>query len=96
MVNNIGSSNYLPNRQQVLAEVMAIVAQHSTTPVESMRETDKLEADLGCDSLDAVEIVMEVEENFDISISDEAAERASTLGAIADGVMELLPQTPRD
>jgi acyl carrier protein len=38
-----------------------------------------LAADLGCDSLDCVELVMAFEERFDIEISDEDAERIATV-----------------
>ena len=44
----------------------------------------KLEAsfrdDLGADSLDVVELVMELEDEFDMEISDEDAEKISTIG----------------
>jgi len=46
-------------------------------------------ADLGCDSLDVIEITMEVEEHFDVTVPDEASERIDTVGQIADGVLEL-------
>jgi len=36
--------------------------------------------DLGADSLDTVELVMELEEEFDISIPDEAAEKIQKVG----------------
>ena len=36
--------------------------------------------DLGADSLDTVELVMELEEEFDINIPDDAAEKIETVG----------------
>lgn len=44
----------------------------------------KIEADLGADSLDMVELVMAAEEEFDIEISDEDAEKLKTVGDIYD------------
>lgn len=38
--------------------------------------------DLGADSLDAVEIVMTIEEEFEIEIADEDAEKMTTVGDI--------------
>ena len=40
--------------------------------------------DLGADSLDIVELIMEFEEEFDIEISDEDAETITTVGAAID------------
>ena len=40
-------------------------------------------SDLGADSLDTVELVMELEEEFDISIPDDAAEHIQTIGDVA-------------
>ncbi|RJE86714.1 acyl carrier protein [Paenibacillus sp. 1011MAR3C5] len=46
----------------------------------------KLEAsfkdDLGADSLDVVELVMELEDEFDMEISDEDAEKITTVGEV--------------
>jgi acyl carrier protein len=40
--------------------------------------------DLGADSLDAVELVMAIEEEFDISVSDEVAQKFSTVREIVE------------
>ena len=40
--------------------------------------------DLGADSLDTVELVMELEEEFDINIPDDAAEKIQTVGQAID------------
>lgn len=45
--------------------------------------------DLGADSLDAVEIIMEIEKEFDITISDEVAENVSTVGDIYMAIAQL-------
>ena len=42
--------------------------------------------DLGADSLDTVELVMELEEEFDINIPDEAAEKIQTVGQAIDHI----------
>ena len=49
----------------------------------------KFEEDLGADSLDQIEITMEVEEEFEIDISDERMEQVSTVQQAIDLVTEL-------
>jgi len=89
-VNTHPSKQTVPSRQEVLEEVKRIVSGVVSMPPEQIRETDALHTDLGCDSLDDVEIVMEVEETFDISVPDEQAQGIRTVGDIADGVVRLL------
>lgn len=79
-----------PSREGVLDDVKQIVGQHMAIAQETIRESDALIADLGCDSLDVVEITMEVEEHFDVAVPDQATETINTVGQIADGVLELL------
>jgi acyl carrier protein len=44
--------------------------------------------DMGADSLDTVELVMELEEEFDIHIPDDAAEKIQTVGEAIDFIEE--------
>jgi len=53
--------------------------QMGTTPDKISRETSFVN-DLGADSLDTVELVMEFEDEFEISIPDEDAEKIQTVG----------------
>ncbi len=46
--------------------------------------------DLGADSLDQVELIMAMEEEFDVSISDEDAEKMSTVQDAIDYIMKAL------
>jgi acyl carrier protein len=46
--------------------------------------------DLSADSLDMVELMMELEEEFDIDISDDAAKRIKTVGQAIDEIEKLL------
>ena len=57
--------------------------QMGTTPDKVTRETSFIN-DLGADSLDTVELVMEFEDEFEISIPDEDAENIQTVGAAVD------------
>lgn len=93
-VNAHPSRAHAPSREQVLADVKQIVAESAGMPAEQIRETHTLLTDLGCDSLEIVEIVMEVEEHFDVSVPDGLEEEIRTVGDIADGVLRLLQPTP--
>ncbi len=57
--------------------------QMGATPDKITRETSFIN-DLGADSLDTVELVMEFEDEFEISIPDEDAEKIQTVGAAID------------
>ena len=49
-----------------------------------------LEHDLGADSLDAVEVIMALEDEFDIEISDDAAQNIKTVKDIVTHIEELV------
>ena len=61
--------------------------QMGTTPDKVTRETSFIN-DLGADSLDTVELVMEFEDEFEISIPDEDAEKIQTVGAAVSYISE--------
>ena len=82
-------------RTSVLDGVRRIVAEQLGQAPEEIAETHHLENDLGCDSLDIVEITMEVEEHFDISIPDDYGDQIRTVGHIVDGVMDLLGKSAK-
>ncbi len=44
--------------------------------------------DLGADSLDTVELIMQMEEEFGMEIPDEEAEKLTTVGAVVDYIEE--------
>ena len=52
--------------------------------------------DLSADSLDIVELVMEFEDEFDISIPDEEAEKIQTIGAAVDYVVNLIKSKSKE
>ena len=89
------SDKTLPSREQVLEEVKQLVAEQVALPVNEVREEHDLIADLGYDSLDVVELAMELEEHFNITVPDTMSEQARTVGQIADGVMQLIAVVER-
>ena len=57
-----------------------IIEQLGVNPEEVTEEASFID-DLGADSLDTVELVMALEEGFDIEVPDEDAEKLTTVGA---------------
>lgn len=60
--------------------VFEIVAEELSVEKDKIRPETTFINDLGADSLDIVELIMALEEEFDISIPDDAAEKITTVG----------------
>ena len=60
--------------------VINIVAEQLGVDKDKIKLESNFVNDLGADSLDTVELVMELEEEFDINIADDAAEKIQTVG----------------
>ena len=60
-------------------DVKSIVAEQLNVEEAKITEKSKFVDDLGADSLDVVELVMALEEKFDIEIPDEDAEKITTV-----------------
>jgi acyl carrier protein len=59
--------------------IKEVVAEQLDVSVDEIKEDSKFVEDLGADSLDVVELVMALEEEFDIEIPDEDAEKIQTV-----------------
>jgi acyl carrier protein len=68
------------NVASVAERVIEIVAEQLGVDKEKITPETSFVNDLGADSLDTVELVMELEEEFDINIPDDAAEKIQTVG----------------
>ena len=66
--------------QEILAKVCSIVSEQLSVEADTVKSDSNFQNDLGADSLDTVELVMALEEEFDIEIPDEAAEGIATVG----------------
>jgi len=60
-------------------EVKEVVVEQLGVSADEVKEESKFVEDLGADSLDVVELVMALEEKFDIEIPDEDAEKIATV-----------------
>ena len=64
--------------------VVEIVSENLGVSKESITRQTRFIEDIGADSLDIVELVMELEEEFEITIPDDQAEQIKTVGEAID------------
>ena len=72
--------------QEIFEKVKNIVVDQLEVEPDRVTPEASFANDLGADSLDTVELVMALEEEFDIEIPDEAAEQIDTVGKAVDHI----------
>lgn len=65
---------------EIAAQVKNIIVDKLGVDAEEVTQEKSFTNDLGADSLDTVELIMEFEKEFGISIPDDQAEKISTVG----------------
>ena len=76
------------NTEEVFEKVKGIIVEQLGVAEASVTMEASFIDDLGADSLDIVELVMALEEEFDIEIPDAEAEKISTVGDVVDYIKE--------
>lgn len=66
--------------EEIKAKLKEIVVDRLNAEEEQIKPEASFVEDLGADSLDIVELIMGIEEEFDIEIPDEDAEKLTTVG----------------
>jgi acyl carrier protein len=69
-------------------KVKEIIARQLDVDVENIQMESKLVDDLKADSLDVVELIMDLEQEFDLEIPDEALPKINTVGDIVSYIEE--------
>lgn len=69
-------------------KIKSIIAEQLGVKAEEVTDNAKFVEDLGADSLDTVELVMALEEEFGIEIPDEDAEKMTTVGEAMKYIQE--------
>lgn len=68
----------------IIDELKDLISKKLSVDLSQVTEGAKFTDDLGADSLDLVELVMELEEHFEIEISDEDSQNFLTVKDVAD------------
>jgi len=79
-------------REQILDKVKDIIVSHNYCDRDEVSLTTTLEDDLGLDSLDRIELSMELERELGISLNDETISQAKQVSHIVDHVEEVQRQ----
>ena len=74
----------------MLEKIQAMLAEALNLPIEKVTPDSKIVDDLGADSLDVVELLSQLEEEYGIVIPDEQAENLVTVGDVANAIEALM------
>lgn len=75
------------DRAQALSELQSILVEQLGVDASEVVETASFQEDLNADSLDLVEMIMEMEDKFGVKIPDEDAEKITTVGDAVDYIV---------
>ncbi len=74
-------------KEDILAKVKGVVAEKLNVGEDQVTGDAKFVEDLGADSLDQVELIMALEDEFELKIPEEEAEKITTVGLAVDYIV---------
>jgi acyl carrier protein len=74
------------SRDEVFERIREVLAERLSVEESDVTEEANFQEDLGADSLDLVEMIMELEDQFGIKIPDEDAQQIQTVGQAVEYV----------
>ena len=82
------------SREEIESGVREVIARCMDLETDEVKNDDLMKEDIGCDSIDCVEIVMELEKEFGINIPDNEVDAAAgwTVSELCDYVEERLKE----
>lgn len=80
----------VPTVTEIEEKVIQVVSEQLSVDKGEVKRDTSFVNDLNADSLDIVELVMELEDEFDLTIPDEEAEKLNTVGEAVDYIQKHL------
>lgn len=77
-------------QKSIDAKVIEVISNQLSLREEDIKADSRFVDDLGADSLDIVELIMELEEEFDVEIPDEDAEKMLKVKDVIDYINKML------
>jgi acyl carrier protein len=74
-------------KEEIMTKVKSVVAEKLNVGEDQVTSDAKFVEDLGADSLDQVELIMALEDEFELKIPEEEAEQLVTVGAAVDYIV---------
>lgn len=79
-------------KEDIENRIKKIIAHQLSVDASTLAEHQSLSSDLGAESLDIPDIIMALEEEFNIELPDDEIDGATTLGKIANRVSDRNPE----
>jgi acyl carrier protein len=77
-------------REEILTKVKGVVSEKLNVGEDQVTADAKFVEDLGADSLDQVELIMALEDEFELKIPEEEAEKLTTIGSAVEFIVSKL------
>jgi len=89
-INKFGKRRFIMTREEIFEQVKEVIADRLGVDPDEIKWESRLVEDLGADSLDNAELVMNLEEKFGIEIPDEDQAKIQTIEDIVNYIEEKL------
>ena len=88
VITNFKGGVILMSSEEIFANVKDIIIEQLRVPESTITTEASFIDDLGADSLDIVELIMALEEEFDLEIPDSDAEKVVTVGDVVEYIKD--------